>query len=597
MAWYNLFMQNFSIGTQIDKELSDFRTKKVRMASLQHNDNLRYLKKEPEGYYFNQADTVTMIDLYWNSKFETGRIDKQGQRKIFMNVGKFRTEVSAKQVDIDVKDFKFLPDDYADPWTAYFLQKDFKEWTKDTYFGELVNQCVDNFPKYGSIVLKKVGKEIKFVPLQNLYNEQTADSLDTASYVIEEHPAMRLWEVNDMPNWNRDGLEMRFDETMDVYERYGHVPVSWLKKANDETPAKGDDDIYVDALVICGKTKNSKNTKQGWHIFFADEISKRPYREAHWNKQHGRWLGCGTMEDLIENQQAKNIIINLVKRSLQWSSKRIGQTANSDVAAKNLARDVQDGEILEVGANGTITEVNLSSKTNADFSAFLGEWEKNADQKAFTYEVATGESLPSGTPFRLGVILSNAVNSFFGLKREKLGLFLKRAVGDFLVPQFLKDMSDEERVITMFSDEPGFEALKQAAMDHVRSEAARLTMLSGEPVDASIIEEVAQPFEEVKTLFFKLPANYYKEAKFKFDFTVTGEEVDVQAKIETLKTLYQIMAQQGDPRAEKVLERISALSGENLATFGPKPPPATPAMIPGATGANPNVRQAQPATA
>ena len=561
-------MKQFDIGSQIKKDLDDFYSSKVKLnSSKQSDENIRFAKKETGGYYFNQSETINLIDLYFNSKFENGSKDKLGQRKIFLNVGKFRTEVSAKQIDIDVKDGKFIPEDYADPWVSVFLSKEFREWAKESSFGELLNTCVDNFPKYGTVVLKKVGREIKWVPLQNLRNEQTADTLQTARYVIEEHPDMYMWELQEMKGWNLDGFELEHDECVTVYERYGYVPMSYIKQQNGVTPAPEDYEMYVDALIIVAKNKTDEGDKEP-HVFYCEEITERPYREAHWNKQHGRWLGIGVMEDLFENQQAKNIIINLQRRALHWSSKRIWQAITGDATAKNLIKDVEDGTILEVGPGGAISQVDMQSKVGGEFSQFLNEWDKNADQKAFTYEVATGESLPSGTPFRLGVVLSNSVNSFFNLKREKLGLFLSKVVNDFLVPQFMKEIGNKDRVLAMFSDEAGYEVLKKAAKDYVRSEVTRISLLSGKPVDIQMLEDAVQPFDEVQSMFYALNSGYYKDYKFKYTFTFTGEEVDLVAKIETLKTLYQIFAQQGDPRAEKVLERITSLSGEDLTMFG-----------------------------
>lgn len=573
-------MINFKIGTQIENELADFHNTKVRLAAIQdQNQTVRYGKAEPQGYFFNQEQTLSVIDLYYNSKFTRGPIDKNGQRKIFLNIGKFRCEVSSKQIDLDTKDGKFVPTDYADPWASIFMQKDFKEWAKDSYFGELLNECVQNFPKYGTIVLKKVNKDVTNVPLQNLKNEQTADSLATAKYVIEEHPKMTPWEIDEMPNWNTEGLTLKFDQTMDVYERYGFVPLKWLKEINRQTPSEGDELIYVDSLVITGKNP-AASAQNPWHTFYASKITERPYREAHWSKQHGRWLGIGVMEDLIENQEAKNIIVNLIRRRFHWSAKVVGMTQSESVTAKNLVKDVKDGEILEVGTNGDIKLLDFASRNGPEFQQFLNEFETNSDQKAFTYEVATGESLPSGTPFRLGVVLSSATNTFFDGKRERLGLLLSRAVNDFLVPQFLKDMQNEDKVLRMFSSEAGFEVVQEAVMDLVKEEATKISLLSGKKVDPAVLAQAVSPFEGAKVLLFNRSADYYKNLPSSFTFEFTDESEDVQSTMETLKSLYQVMIQAGDPRAEKVLERIAALSGESMAQFGPLPTPQPTASPP-----------------
>jgi len=584
-------MQNFSISTQIKNELDDFYTNKIVLSELNKGTigtgqgTTRYLKGSDDGQYrFSQAETLAIVDLYYNSKFESGEKDKSGLRKIFMNVGKFRTDVSAKQVDLDTKDFKFTPEDTASPYAAFFAQKEFKEWAKDSYFGQLVNQVVESYPKYGTVVLKKVRGDIKFVPLQTLRNEQTAESLATADYVIEEHTDMTPWQIMEMGkngDWDLTGLNFKIDDNTTIYERYGYVPKSWLKKF-DEDIVVGENEEYVDAMVMMtfDPTIKKESTNKE-HVFFAREIKERPYLEEHWNKQFGRWLGVGVMEDQFPNQRAKNIIVNLMRKGLHWSGKKLFQAINATGVAKNLVKNVQDGDVLEVSQGGEIKEIGLASRSNAEFQQFLNEFEKNSDQKAFTFEVATGENLPSGTPFRLGLLLTQAVNSYFGLKKEKLGLFMKKVIIKFMIPEFVKDMSKKDKQISFYSDEPGFEALKAATVELVKSEAIRSSLLSGIPVDVSTIERVIQPAEAIDKLFFNRPMSFYKDllSTTKYDLVITGESMDIPRKVASLTTLYQVLAQQGNPMAQMVLNRIMVLVGENpsaLASVKLPPPPPTP---------------------
>lgn len=559
-------MIEFSIVTKIKDELEKFN-ESVSLSRGKSSGTARYLNKNTS-YQYNQLETINMIDRYLNSQFEDGPRDSAGQTKLFLNIGKFRAEVASKQIDIDTKDFRFIPEDYASTWPAFFMQKEFGEWAKNTYFGELVNQIVESYPRYGTVVLKKVGKELKFVPLQLLKNDQSADTLKTADFVIEEHPKMQPWEIKAMKEWNTDGIG---NEPIDVYERYGRVPVWWLKRIGVET--MGADDELVDAVVIVG-WENTKSKDP--LIFFAEMVKERPYEEAHWGRQHGRWLGVGVIEELFEDQKAKNIIANLYRRSLHWSSRKVFQTTTSEMTGKNLLASVGDGDVIEVGPSGDISQVDMGNKSVGEFNQFLEMWEQHADQTAFTYEVATGESLPSGTPFRLGVVLSNAVNSYFQLKREKLGLFLERSMMEFMVPQFLREMGNKERVIAMFSDEEGFETVKAASVDFFKGEVIRNALLSGEPVDMGMIDSAIEPFAIIEKLFFNLPDGFYKDAKTKFNLDVTGEDIDIEKKMQSLGTLYQLLAQQGDRRAEKVLARLSALGGEDVSRFGPPQPVAAP---------------------
>ena len=65
---------------------------------------------------------------------------------------------------------------------------------------------------------------------------------------------------------------------------------------------------------------------------------------------------------------------------------------------------------------------------------------------------------------------------------------------------------------------------------------------------------------------------------------------DIGPDMETLKTLYQTMVQQGDPRAEQVLKQIFAKQGKSLQRIAGKPPaPVAPV--------NPNAPEAPQPTA
>lgn len=572
----------FNIYSQINKELNDFFNKKVTIAGKQlENDTVRYLNKENKSYLYNQNETINLIDLYWNSKFQSGEKDEQGRQKLFMNVGKFRSEVASKQIDVDTKDFLFTPDDYASTIGAWLMQQEFKDYVKETYYGELVNECVENFPKYGSIVLKKVRNRLEFVPLQTLRNDQTAKSLDVSSYVIEEHEDMSMKDIlaKKKDGWKTDGFSLPFGETTTIFERTGSVPRWYLNQVNGLPQDGVDNTEEVDALIICTieKTPRSrKNTDKG-HVFYAKEIFSRPYREAHWSRQHGRWMGIGEMENQFPNQVAKNVITNILKNAFEWSSKRLWQSQDESVA-NNLAQEVKDGDVLLVNPNGEIKQIDMAARFSGEAQQMINEWEKNSDQKSFTYEIATGETMPSGTPFRLGVVLSNAVNSHFGLKREKLGILLKKAVIDFLIPDFKNKAISGQSTVLVNSELPGYEAVRAAAEEYIIGQTIRASIFSGKLIDINLIQQFIDPIRIANEIFIKRPADFYKTIRAKFDITVTGEETDVQKRITSLTTLYQVLAAQGDPRSERVLERVLALSGENISLFGGKRPPIVPSL-------------------
>lgn len=565
---------DFDIIGQIGKEINDFDNTQVYIAGIEPVTG-RYLGKSQKGYYYSQKRTLSLIDLYYNSKYETGEFDSEGQRKLFLNICAFRADVASKQIDLDTKDFSFIPDGKDYIWSAFFIQRKFRQWARESYFGDFINDLVENFPKYGTLVVKKVGKQLERVPLRNLIVKQDAKDLQTAKYVIEEHRDMSLEDMKKYKDWDTSNIDLQYGQTVTVYERYGLVPYSYYCKAMKmDCPTGQEEDLYECVVVATCKATEKKGDFDG-NILFIEKVSERPYLEVHWKKQDGRWLGVGEVENQFENQVARNMISNMRTRSLKWSSKKLFQT-KVDVVNKNLIRDVKDGDVMEVGANGEITQIDSASRATGEFQAAENLWEENSNQKSFTFEVATGEALPSGTPFRLGVVLSNAVNSHFGLKKEKLGLFLKKLVVEFVYDIFIQE-NRQEHTLAFLSGEEGFEMLrnvfietemKKRIMDWALSDSTQVP-------DFEVMKGlVVEAYGKENHLFIESPKDFYKDAKINIELTLTGEEVDVNAKITTLTTLYQSLVQAGDPRAEKVLSRIMSLQGENLEILlGEKPEP------------------------
>lgn len=569
-------MNSFDIFGQIAKELESFRQDKIQIAGSGQNTDARYLGRNDKGYSFSQYQTVDLIELYYNSKFETGNIDSEGQRKLFLNICAFRADVAAKMIDLDTKDFTWIPNDNDSKWLSYFISRRFKSWARDSYFGELINDIVESFPRYGTVVVKKVGDKLERVPLKNLVNQQNAKDLATASHVIEIHEDVTIEDMKKYPDWNLDGVELEYGQTTTVYERYGLIPCETYYQMQGKKCPESERGEMKDCVVIATLSK-TKDSKWKGNVLFCEEVSERPYLEVHWKRQDGRWLGIGEVENQFENQISRNMIANLRRRALLWSSKKVFQSPD-DTLPKNLVRDVKDGDIIRIMPNGNITQVDMASREVGEFSSTEALWEKNSDQKSFTYEVATGEALPSGTPFRLGVVLSNAVNSHFGMKREKLGLFLKKLVEEFIYDIFKEENSDEH-TITTFGTEKGMNDLRKvyAEIETNRRivEWAMNDDVKGFIPDFTKMKEAIElEYQNQSHLFTKIPEDAYEQAENKLTLTITGEEVDVESEIASWTTVYQAMIQSGDPRAEQALEEIFKLKGKNLeATLGPKPQP------------------------
>lgn len=544
----------FNIYAQLTEEIQDFDQNKVKIASVDGKN----------GFDFSQKDTLNTVELYWNSKFETGTRDAEGQRKVFLNIVRFRQEIAEKQTDIDVKDFLFIPEVDTDEYGAMFLTKKFREWAKKADYGKIINELNHDYSKFGTCVGKLVGNKIERVPLLTLRNQQDAKSLQTASYVIIEHKDMTLDQIEAYKDWEVTGLNIGWNDKITVYERYGRVPLDWFKKQKGYAIESGDEKKSIDTISILSlDAKRDKQEESKGNLLFIEQITDRPFRECHWIRVDGRWLGIGEVEKNFENQVFRNMVTNMRKRGLLWSSKKIFQSADTELS-QNLIKDVKDGQVLKILPNGQISQVNMTTQGLQEFELAAKEIDDNADKTSFTFEVASGEALPSGTPFRLGVMLSQAVANYYSLKRENFGMMMEDIVYDLLLPLFKKE-NKKEHYLAFKADEEGIQKLKEDIKKvHIYKNAME-QLLNGEmPNIAKITNVVEEKMSGRDTEWIKVPDSYYDDLAVTTTLVTTGENVNVEKRIETLTNLYTTLAQKGDPRADKILTKIMALTGESL---------------------------------
>lgn len=559
-----LFM-NYNLIGELKKNIQDFS--EYLSLNRQRKNQIQYLTKDTK-YSFSQSDMLALIDSYMSSEFENGNKDPEdGKERRFLNKLRFVRDVARMRTDIDVRNFIFLPENFEDVAGSYLEQKQFRLWVKDNYYGELLNRSQDDYITYGTAVQKRIGNKLVRVPLKNLINTQSAESLKSAAmdggYVIEVNK-MSLAKMKRMKNWDTKDFEHGKEYT--IYERYSLVPKYIIEQYEKGKPLNGilsdDDQERVLAMQVLTTDIVDVSTGEG-KVLFMQEISEKdfPYEDVFFEKDDGRWLGIGPVEANLENQRALNMNANLRRRALISSSKHIYQTQSEEVA-KNLVSNVKDGQVLYVGMTGGITPIAVETRNLAEFGADGQVWGDNLQQMSFTFESATGESMPSGTPFRLGVVLSNAVDSYFSLKREQYGLFLKRVFFNLIVPVFEKEIGDH--VVRIGQSEAGADILRELVIQKkIHKEATNQLLNVRIPDIEGIMAQVRSGVENSKYLFFPVLKDWYKNIKNHLDLDLTGESIDESQK-ETLATLYRILSQKGDPRAERLLEFMLAKNGINL---------------------------------
>ena len=515
-----------------------------------------------------QKDVIDLIDLYWVSKFKDNDIDTTGFKKTFYNVVDNPVEVSTKMIDLDTKDIKIIAEDGQSYYPSWLFGKELKLWMKNNKncyadgrwmdFGLFLNSLVSTWPKYGHLLLKKVGGRVYSVPLQNIANEPGATNFLESEYLIETHEyTPEQFEVEAKKNnWDNIGVVL---EKLGKKERFKVYEYSGPLEGTDDNYFILPEEIDEEFLLASGKRERSEF-----------------YRELKWDNIPGRALGRGQVEKLFEEQIAKNMNENLFRAGLRWSSKHIFQTRDQTIAS-NLMTDVENGDLLIVQSEVTpisVEERNLNAYRYSDDTI-----EKNIQKRTFAYDVIRGERTPAGTPLGSAILQTQMAGGYFNLKRESLGLFLKELLFDWIIPSFENTTKKEHKLMLGEFDEGELDKLKgliltrranKAFINHIKR-SGRVPNKGERDILKAIVQEQIKGIKDIK-----IPKGYYDNLEYKIDVVITSEQIDTASRLTTLQTILQILGSNPtilkDPRTRKVFYKLIDLAGISPTEFEEETP-------------------------
>ena len=309
-----------SFFNKIESEIEDYITKEVDIS---------------DGVKFSQYKLNKRISLYQNQVYPKGKVDSQGDYKYWFDIINPRVNSEIKNIDFDTKDVSVYSDGKNDALAILLTNLELSKWFKDNNKGEEFNDDIEDFSSWGNIVWKKVKEGYEKVDLRNFYVlNQSAKTLDESD-VIERHLLSQsdlrakagTWEnVEEViktcgnKTFSKTEKSSKTDSSSpfyEIYERNGEISEKELNSLNEKEG--GSEEKYVLAKVIIAGLK--KGEKGGKYVLFAEEIDKKPYKEAHRGKYEGRWFRKGLYEILFDCQTRANQIGNNLAKGLEWASK------------------------------------------------------------------------------------------------------------------------------------------------------------------------------------------------------------------------------------------------------------------------------------
>lgn len=570
------------------------------------------------GYNFSQYNTIKKSHLYYNSHYEKGDYEEVNgvmRKKIFHNLSRWRCEVASKMIDMDIKDFILVSNKPETDWNVFLLEKELKVWLKRNKMGQLLNEISRLLPVYGSVVLQKTKQGAKLVDLRNLYVDQSTDTLDNARYILQRfllsHQDLRKmgkygWDntqeaidkfsgkyqqgydlagVSSVSNgsnlyWEGAGTQNVTKATtaplVEVFERYGEVPLSWFTKKNS------DENEYVLAKYCVAGVDSSVKNEQGVIIqeegivLYKEQIDELPFKEVHYTKTEGRWLGVGIVEILFENQR----IINQYKQA-EAIGHELGATqlfqTRDDTIANNITTDLQPGEILKVKSE--ITPIVTEMRDMAGLQASMQSIEEHSDSLTFSRDVVSGENPPASATLGAVQIQTQQTTAVFDYKKENIGLFLGEFIKDLVFPQIEKELN-KEHVLRLSGSMMEMQKLRNNYATNVanyrmfrKALETDVTQEGGEDLDQFLFDTYKEEaLKEIKRhgdkIWTEVQERFFKDLDYEVDIVSTGENKNIYSQINNGNALLMALAKDPtittDPTKKKILFKVMSAMGWHM---------------------------------
>jgi len=542
------------------------------------------------GLNFSMSEMIRTIEFYSSSKYLLGQVDELGKEKPFYNIGNAICDVEDAAVDLDTKDLQVTADEPKDFDKSFLLGKELQNWMKEMNFGQTLNELKQTRTRYGGVIAKKCleeydGKkelEIQVPEWKNI----VCDPLDIEKGVIIEKHYMSPSELSrKMDVWQdveeaiklasktrkaqKYGVDLKAtSKRVPVFEVRGEFPIEYYKEAKQEKADDNDKNKYSYQFYIIAGEENTKQV-----LLYCEDDTERVYKYLPRKKKSGRSLGIGVWEEAEQAQVWTNDAVQKQQRAMEYTAKVIGQSASRKLKGRNILTDMDNGIILEHDDGKPITTLQLSPTGGMQqFENYVTLWYTQLEKASSAYAAQRGETPPSGTPYRLQAAILQQSFSVFDDLKEELGIFVSEIFYDWILPYLSKRLNRKHILAYEFSADE-LKAIDKSYSLHVANQQAIQKILNDQIVTLEEYEAyqkfALENVQQSKThRFMDIPKDYYKDLELKLTFSVTGEQRNKAATLESLSNILLMVAKNPtmlqDPVLSQVFVRIVELSGAGL---------------------------------
>ena len=542
-----------------------------------------------DGVYFNQYETIKKIHKYLNGHYVNGdyeTINGVRRKKVFWKLGKRQAAIASKQLDIDVKDFLLIAENPDHEWNTFLLEKELKYWLKKHDLGVTLNQIVDELPEYGSVVLRKVKNGAKIMDLRYLFNDQAAESLKEARYINYKH-LMSPDDLRKMKDWEHvdhvidhyclhsdrgyeDGASVKKDAgspLAEVWESFAIRPRSYLTNKGFLKDSKEDDQYVLCRFIVAGVDDRKENEAgqaydENGLILFAEELSELPFKEVHYKKTKGRWIGVGVIEETFEEQRMVNKIKDQEDKAAELASMILYQTQDK-LVQKNLLSDVDNGEILtsKTGIQRLDNRLDVNQ-----FENLVSSYENHADRVTFAQDIMGGDLPPASATATAVVNQVQQATSVYDYKKENIGLFLREFIDDLVFPELKTKLNKQHTFRFVGNPEEMQRIREKAANYHIKELIEKGEIIEESELTAAKEQFITGMQEQGSRIWIDVQKDFFNNLDYEVSLEITGEGKNVQAQLQNLQFVMSLVGQNPEmvlknPVLKRLLTKTMSLMG------------------------------------
>lgn len=535
--------------------------------------------------HYSQYKLVKRIRLFQNRVYPSGKVSKDGEYKYWYDIIMPRVNSEVKNLRFESRNIlPFSTNPIGDFAPVFILNARNVEWMRDTGREEEIHESVEMFSGLGNLLWKRVSGGYELFDPENTYiTNQAAKTVDETAIIQRAELTQSqlrekagVWknveEVIDncgkkQRSKTKDGVPQDSKSPLyEIYERNGEISEKELFEAQGKEG--GDDKKYVLARVIAAWDAENSTAKK--FVLFAEAFPAGKkmsdmFIEAHRGPYKGKWWREGMYELLFDYQYRANEIGIQIARGLEWASKVIFKD-DTPQFFNNIRTQLKNGRVVKSSSLSQV-EVRLQGLDQliADWNRLLAD----ADKVANSFEVVSGESLPSGTPFRMGQLLDVNANKLFIHLRSKFGSPYARVYRDFVLTEFIKDLKGED-IIRVTGDADMLRRFRETAVNSWYTQnLAKIGPHTKEQADELKKMKLAE-MEELEPII-KNNKEIWKGLLPRLHVTITGENY---SETENLQTIASVLQFEQDPKRRAfLLDTVYAAKGI------PVPPPMEQAPV------------------